>query len=331
MNSTRGYFLGDLGLSKVLSDLSFTALDVGARGGFLPDLTPLAAHVDAIGFEPDVEECARLNSAIDTQVSPWKSIRFLPIALGNSEEARSLNLYRQRGCSSLLEANVELAEQFSRADYFLLDGVAQVQTIPLDIACERYGFDDAVFIKLDVQGAELEILRSGHKLISEGLLVVRLEVEFIQQYRHQPLFSDIDSYLRSQGFHLMQFIDLSTWRRSTKVQHPGLKIGPVPYSRGQLVHGDAIYFRDPERIDGSSEEAVQAQLKAAFLATTYEQIDHAALLFERRPVRQHLESRYGLSIRRSVDNMSRTLGRANRRKRWLDVLHEVRALAGVRI
>ena len=51
----------DSGLGRLLDDLSLVCLDVGARRGFTADLLPLARAVQAIGFEPDREECDRLN------------------------------------------------------------------------------------------------------------------------------------------------------------------------------------------------------------------------------------------------------------------------------
>jgi FkbM family methyltransferase len=329
--STHRKFLGDEGLSSVLSDLSFKALDVGARGGFLSDLLPLARRVDAIGFEPDIEECDRLNAAVGHPASPWKSLVFLPVALGSAEETRALHLYRERGCSSLLEANLELARQFSREDYFLLDATVPVRTVGLDTAAARHGFQDAVFMKIDIQGAEHEVLGSGSRLLSESLLALRVEVEFEQQYRSQALFSDVDALLRSHGMVAMDLMGLSEWRRSTKVKHPELHAGPIPYSRGQLIHGDVLYFKDPDRIQGSSESAVLAQIQAAFLAIVYAQVDHAAFLLGRDPVRSYLETRYGLHVMEALANVSRRLGRADRRKRWRDVLREIRSLIATRL
>jgi FkbM family methyltransferase len=331
MTSPHGRFLGDAGFARVLSDLSLKSLDIGARGGFLADLLPLARSIDAIGFEPDVEECDRLNAAVRSQGSPWRSLVFLPIALGRADESRTLHLYRERGCSSLLEADVDLARQYTREDYFILDGTVPVRTVPLDAAAAHHGFQDAVFMKIDIQGAEHEVFASGSRLLSESLLALRVEVEFEKQYRFQALFSDIDALLRSHGMVPMDFISLSEWRRSTKVKYPELKAGPIPYSRGQLIHGDVLYFKDPARIDGASESAVLTQIKAAFLALVYAQVDHAAFLLGKDPVRKYLEARHAIDVMESLDNVSRHLGRANRNERLWNALREIKTLIGIRL
>ena len=48
-------------LKRLLAAARVVAIDVGARGGFTRDLAPIAAAVDATGFEPDRSECDRLN------------------------------------------------------------------------------------------------------------------------------------------------------------------------------------------------------------------------------------------------------------------------------
>jgi FkbM family methyltransferase len=310
-------FLGSLGLGRVLADLRVTCLDVGARHGFTQDLLPLAPAVDAYGFEPDPEECERLNLIVSKGTHPWRSLRFIPVALGRERGTRTLNLYRQRGCSSLLKADVALAETFSRDDYYQLDDTVDLQTMPLDSAAVEYGFTDAVFMKIDIQGSELEVFASGPQLLREALLAIRTEISFIPLYQDQPLYCDVDSYLRGCGFVPMRFVELHHWRRTTKRKHPHLTRGPMPYSRGQIVHGDMLYFRDPDTMADDTPEAIQALLKAAFLALAYEYIDHALAIVTRPAVAEHLQSTYGLEPVSALGDVSRFQARQYRRAQWL--------------
>ncbi len=77
-------------------------------------------------------------------------------------------------------------------------------------------------LKLDIQGHELEALRGAGRLLAD-IQVVLTEVEFTPLYDGQPLFADIDAFMRSQGFRLFNLYDL--WC------HPD----------GQITAGDAIY------------------------------------------------------------------------------------------
>jgi hypothetical protein len=86
-------------LQLLALEFDLTGLDIGARRGVGADLRLLASAIDFFAFEPDPEECEQLNKLPST---PWKSLTFIPTALGAFDGNFDLNLYRQRGCSSKL-------------------------------------------------------------------------------------------------------------------------------------------------------------------------------------------------------------------------------------
>jgi FkbM family methyltransferase len=309
-------FLGSPELGRLLSDLHLTCLDVGARGGFVPDLLPLAGAVDAIGFEPDPEECSRLNRTAAATHHPWHSLRFVPTALGLGQTPRAFNLYKERIASSFLEGNLPLAQSFSRAGYFQLDKVVPVPVMPLDAAAAAHGFEDAVYMKADIQGTESELFSSGPRLLRERMLAIRTEVCFAPLYLGQTLYHDIDHLLRELGFAPMTFVELHHWRRSTLVPPPRRIPGPVPYSRGQIIHADVLYFRDPASLPDDTPQAIEALLKAAFIALAHEFVDHALVLLRRPEVREHLLSCHGVDAERACSQVSHHLARRNRWAKW---------------
>jgi len=315
-------FLGSEDLGRVLAEVPMTCLDVGARGGFTTDLLPLAWVVDAYGFEPDAEECERLDRAAVEQPGPWRSLRFVPTALSGSGGNRTLYLTRRRGTSSMLKVNPGAGEKFSRGDYYVVEGQVEVPTMPLDEAAAAYRFTDAVYMKIDIEGMELEVFRAAPKLMS-GLLALRVEIGFLLCREGQPGFHDIEAYLREYGFAPMGFAEQHHWRRSTRLKHPKLSRGPIPYSRGQLAHGDMVYFRDPDSMPDDSPEAITRLLQMAFLAMTYEYVDHAAYILGRPAVVAHLASAYdGLDVEAELGTVSRTLlsgyRQCRRRQTWID-------------
>ena len=298
-------------LNRILGDLHLTCLDVGARRGFTDDLLPIAGAVEAVGFEPDPEECADLNTRATSQLHPWRSLRYVPVALGPSG-SRTLNLYRQRGCSSLLEADQDLARRFARSDYFEPEGSVQLVTVPLDEAAQRYGLTDAVYMKIDVQGYEDQVFASGPQLLAGSLLAIRTELSFIPLYKNQPLFGDIADQLRKYGFSPMGFEELHHWRRRTKVKHPRIAPGPIPYSRGQIVHGDVLFLRDPETLPDDSIASIERLLIAAFLAMTYQYLDHTADIFMRPQVSRYLAEHYQCNVESVLIEASASLRRRHR-------------------
>lgn len=320
---SRNTFLGSSDLARVLCDLRMTCLDIGTRGGFTKDLLPLAQAVDAYGFDADAEECQRLNQSLAKGAHPWRRLRFIPTALGRDHGNRTLNLYRQRGCSSFFEADVTLAKNFSRGDYFILDGTTELSTMPLDAAAQKYNFTDAVYMKIDIEGAELEVFESGPRLLKEQLLAIRTEISFYPLLKGQPVFADIDRFLHNCGFVPMGIIEMHHWRRTTRDKHPYLSRGPIPYSRGQLIHGDMLYFRDLSMMADDTHQAIRVLIKAAFLALAYEYVDHAFAIFDRPAVRDYIRSTYGFEPEKVLRDVSRYQANQFRRNQlqrlWVNV------------
>jgi Methyltransferase FkbM domain len=75
------------------------------------------------------------------------------------------------------------------------------------------------FIKLDTQGSELEILQGGVRALA-GVRCVEVEVEFNPIYRGQPLFYEVDAFMRGQGFVLWKLTNLVHYARGAHVIGP---------------------------------------------------------------------------------------------------------------
>jgi FkbM family methyltransferase len=290
------------------SNLEIKALDVGARGGFLDDLSIISPLVDAIGFEPDKEECDKLNASVNNL--HWRSLRYIPTALGTGIFS-SLSLYRKRGCSSLIEADQDLGKKYSRGDYYILDDKIDIPIMPMDEASQKYKFEDASYMKIDIQGAEMDVFDSGKKLMAESMLGIRTEVSFIPLYKNQPLFVEIDTYLRSLNFALMGFIEQHHWRRSTKIKYPRPSKGKYPFSKGQLVHGDALYLRVPENMPNKTEKDQRRLLTLALISAAYGFIDHAEATLSLPGVKDLLKT-YGLSRFHLMNDFSKELKKKTR-------------------
>lgn len=64
---------------------------------------------------------------------------------------------------------------------------------------------------------------------------VNVEVEFSPLYEGQPLFGEVNEYMKEVGFTLFD-INLARLKRKTYKN---------VYSRGQIFWGEALYFKDP--------------------------------------------------------------------------------------
>ena len=216
------------------------------------------------GFEPNAAERARLATR-------GGSYRYLPDFLGDGNEA-TFHETRYPGCASLLAPDPRSIDLFttigcaSPKGNFHVARTHRVQTTRMDDLGDDVLVD---FLKLDIQGAELDVLRHGTAKL-ESTLVIECEVEFIALYRDQPLFGDVQCFLRDRGFALHKLIDVSGRPFS-----PFAPANPfVPIS--QILWADAVFIRDFTRLERYSDEAL---LKAAaILDVVYGSYDLAALL-----------------------------------------------------
>lgn len=222
------------GVIALIADSPLTYVDCGARAAKAPPwLRPVKNSLRYIGIDADPVECDRLNA------TPRAGHRYLPAALGRSVESRTLYVTKNRACSSLLRPDPQAMRAFITIPAFLeIDQEIIVQTTTLDACLREAGIVAADFLELDTQGSELDILLGAERLLSESVLGVQVEVEFEPMYDRQPLFAEVDTFLRARGFRLFDLARYHARRRAVADAVP---------TRGQLLWGHALYLRDHRR------------------------------------------------------------------------------------
>lgn len=258
--------------AAAMDALPVQGLDIGARAGFEPDLLPIAFAVDGVGFEPEPAAFAQLQGA----ATPWRSLRHLPTAISGRAGPRTLHIAADPQSSSLLPPVAATAAAHDHRAWSDIRTTTAVDTETLDGAVARFGVPAPDFLKLDVEGAEGEILAAAPVALASAL-AAKVEVGFMPLREGQMAAHDVDRLMREAGFLLMDLIRPARWRRHAGPVHPQTGRGPVPYSRGRLAHGDYLYFRDPATLADDGARA----LKAAWIAMAYGYFDHAAFLLDR--------------------------------------------------
>ena len=207
-----------------------TLVDVGASGGILPHWKPHRRHLRVIGFEPDERAFEELSGRQD------RMTRWLNLGLQSRKGKFTLHLTRKQQNSSFLLPNRPFLDRFHYPARFDIVGEKTIECDTLDDALKDEGLTDVDFIKLDTQGSELGILEGSTSVLSDSVFGLEIEVSFAQIYREQPLFASVDLFVRRHGFDLIDLRTIS-WKRSV-----GARVGN---SKGQLMHADALYFRQP--------------------------------------------------------------------------------------
>jgi len=211
--------------------------DVGARGGLEPQWQVFGSQACLIGFEPDATECDRLQ---DSRSSA--NYQIYPLALGKQRERRLFSVCRYPGGSSFYPAALEFIQRFppEYAQELTVLQTLEVETVSLDQFVRDYEIPTIDFIKLDVEGSELDILQGAEDILQSSVLGLSLEVLFHASMRHQPTFSEIDQFLQAMGF---QLFDLDIYRHARRtLSRP---MGPLGNTDiGQVLWGQALYLRD---------------------------------------------------------------------------------------
>lgn len=209
-------------------DRELVIVDVGCRWGFADKFTQNEKCFRIYGFDPALEECQRLNRQYE-----GKAVSIFPVGLAEFPGRRTLYVTQEPACSSLLPPDPELTEKYPALNCARHISSIDVETTSLDEWAKNNNVHIVDYIKVDTQGTELEILKGGVNVLKK-VRTLEVEVEFNPIYLGQPIFSDVDLFLRREGFVL--------WKLTNQVH----------YSRNgsadEAVGEDVICYDEKHRI-----------------------------------------------------------------------------------
>jgi FkbM family methyltransferase len=250
-------------------DVSFTLIEVGALavGSTEPfyELLDYFPSSRIIGFEIDEQVCTKMNS------ESREGVEYFPFALGAYSKEVPLYITNNPMCTSLYKPNEKLISLYHNFEVAYLKSIEKVQTTPLDKFLEIQNINKVDFIKIDVQGAELDIFKGGQKALNDVLKIV-CEVEFIPHYEKQPLFGDVCNFLAKKDLMFNKFLGLA-----------GRSLRPIVMNKNinypsQHIWSDAVYVKHVEKIPQLNDTDL---IKLALLSATYGSADlvHYCLSF----------------------------------------------------
>ncbi|HYS46461.1 MAG TPA: FkbM family methyltransferase [Rhizomicrobium sp.] len=210
-----------LRLSRLLARHGINAiLDVGAnQGHFGWDMRELGYRGRIVSFEPLKDAFAVLERASRAD-GQWTAAN---IGLGARDETSIINVAANSQSSSflpMLDAHSEAAPESvyttqQPAAIRRLDGV-------FSDFCRR---DDRIFLKIDTQGFEKNVLEGAHRVL-DAVRLIQVECSFVPLYRGGHLIEEMIGYLRGLGYDPIEAM-------------------PAFYHRdsGHLMQADIIFFR----------------------------------------------------------------------------------------
>lgn len=195
---------------------STSIIDGGANNGsttdnFLRQYRSSAIHA----FEP----ISKLVDGLKQKFMDHRNVMVHGATRGAEDRSVHFNAVNNPVSSSVF--NPSVLNKSLHGEKMHIRQVVDVPQVRLEDGLKDIG--DIDLLKLDLQGYELEA-RKGCGRLLERTKIITTEIEFASPYDNQSLFGDIDVFLRSRGFRMLNLYELYT--------HPD----------GQLAAGDAVYL-----------------------------------------------------------------------------------------
>lgn len=229
----------------------FTLLDVGCSGGIEQQWLSLGDKLNAIGFDVIIEEVARLNSENKNPRIKYENYfvgfekyeELLPKKLFEDPIASRTDDFQKR--TSYERAWKVMNLNFT--DEYFNKGQKTTsftdKRISIDTYTKEHGIDNVDFIKIDTDGHDYEVLLGAEQTLKRSVLGVSVEVPFHGPvHPHANVFCNIDRFMRDCGFslHVLDSYPCSKGALPAPFSHKF----PAQTTKGQVLWGDAIYFRD---------------------------------------------------------------------------------------
>ncbi len=170
-----------------------TCIDVGANiGQFSALIAHLHPRARILAFEPMPTACRRYRLAFPTSRG-----RLFEMGVGRASGLKEFHITNRADSSSLLRPGVGQEKAF---------GVYETATlsVPVQRLSDVLNIDDIsrpCLMKIDVQGAELDVLAGAEDLL-DSIDYICVELSYVELYEGQPLATKVLKYLFGVGYQL---------------------------------------------------------------------------------------------------------------------------------
>ena len=236
---------------RIQDNCGLIVADIGAANGLPSHLLPLGRTATVLFFEPNTDSARALGEHL--RGCGYKDPRVLPVALAGSDGPRTLHVTNAPTGSSLLRPGSHFFNTFGNPAYFYPMREETVETRRLDGVLTEARLPRVDALKIDTQGAELEILQGLGNVFTDEALCVELEIGFPGAYIDQPGFGELDRLIAGAGFYLFDLRPVCADRhRNGDGGYYRREIFRVSDSSSSISkrigEADAVYFRRTDQV-----------------------------------------------------------------------------------
>jgi FkbM family methyltransferase len=172
--------------------------DVGAnKGQFSLAANHCIPNAAIYAFEPLETPSVKFNKLF----SGNSAVNFFQIGISTSSMEQNIQVSNKLDSSSMLPITTKQSEIFPGTQ---LSHTEKISTEPLAKFMPESAKDNSCLLKVDVQGFELEVLKSSESILRK-IKTIYVECSFVELYRNQPLAEEVITWLQDKGFTLAGF------------------------------------------------------------------------------------------------------------------------------
>ncbi len=179
-------------------------LDVGAyQGNFVSEILKINPSITIHAFEPFAASWSLLN----TKFSGKGNVVINHAAVSDTAGNALLNVNAFKETNSLLDSstvneNIDLLTKHQSTE--------TVEVVTLDEYCIAQSIAQIDLVKIDTQGNSYQVLQGMEILLkAKKVKYLYVEAEFIEIYKNEKLFSEIELLMRSYGYSICNLFNLN--------------------------------------------------------------------------------------------------------------------------
>jgi FkbM family methyltransferase len=213
-------------------------VDGGARYGLHPTWNDLRGIAQFHLFEMDLQEAERLSEKYKQD----PLITVYPLGLYREDTVLKFTVNKHRALNSFFSAHDEMLKRNEyMVDAFTPVEVKETQVRSID---SIFRGKPVHFLKLDVEGAEFEVLSGASDVLGSSVAAVRAEVLFSPVYEGAAPFGEVHKVLLDAGFELLNLDYTGAGNKAGRFSLPG--------RYGKLISSDGVWIVNNDRLFSAS-------------------------------------------------------------------------------